>query len=102
MGEGGMSQETENMVACWLSLFTCEVEIELCAGTEDIQEVKKSGDVTEMSGWGGWEREVNRSKVKKYYQISIGAKACSQRRLAQPSSKGRHAAPAAYCGHPHH
>ena len=40
-----------------------------------------------MSGRGGWEREVNRSKVKKDNQISIGAKACSQRWLAQPSSK---------------
>lgn len=37
-----------------------------------------------MSGWDGWEREINRDKVKKYNQISTGTKVYSQRRLAQP------------------
>lgn len=85
MGEEGTSQETENVLACWLSLFIYEVEIELCAESEDFQEVKKAGDSTEMSGRGGWEREVNRSKVKKYNEISIEANACSQNVFHSPA-----------------
>lgn len=87
MGEEGTSQETDNVLACWLSLFIYEVEIELCAESEDFQEVKKAGDGTEMSGWSGWESEMNRSKVKKYNEISIGAKACSQNVLHSPAPR---------------
>ena len=51
MDEEGRSQEPENVVAYWLSLFTCEVDIELYAESEDLPEVKKAGDGIEMSGW---------------------------------------------------
>lgn len=43
----------QNVVACWLSFFTYEVEIELHAESEGLQEVKKAGNGIEMSGWGG-------------------------------------------------
>lgn len=65
MGEEGKSQKTENVFPCWLSLFTCEVEIESCSESEDLKGGQESRRWYRniQKGWLGKRREQRQSKL---------------------------------------